>query len=227
MPTVYVVGADLALRESVAASARQLSMQFAAFSNVVEFIESGPPARPGCVVTDGLHPGASEDEVQQSIRQQLGLIPQIAIGRDLDVTTTVQSMKQGAFTVLEKPLSTELLTESILSAIRSDAEWMSLTNRFEKLQRTDQRLSERERTVAELLIRGAMNKGIANEMELSVRMVEVYRSQLMQKFNAKTISELSAKYSEFRVLSETVCRIDPAFGARVRVSTMRSNSLLE
>ena len=51
-------------------------------------------------------------------------------------------------------------------------------------------LSPRERQVMELVIAGKMNKSIANDLEISVKTVEMHRSHLMKKLRVESLVEL-------------------------------------
>lgn len=51
-------------------------------------------------------------------------------------------------------------------------------------------LTPREREIAAMLVGGKTSKGIAREVGLSPRTVEMHRARLMRKFSASTASEL-------------------------------------
>lgn len=51
-------------------------------------------------------------------------------------------------------------------------------------------LTDRERSVVELVVKGEMNKSIANLLNIAVRTVEARRSKAMKKMGAKRLTEL-------------------------------------
>ncbi|MCL1961139.1 MAG: LuxR C-terminal-related transcriptional regulator [Desulfovibrionaceae bacterium] len=51
-------------------------------------------------------------------------------------------------------------------------------------------LTAREREVAAQLMRGLTSKGIARELNISHRTVEIYRARLMRKYQASTTADL-------------------------------------
>ena len=57
-----------------------------------------------------------------------------------------------------------------------------------------QSLTVRELDILLLLVQGKRNQQIADNLCIAVRTVEVHRSSLMKKFNAKTIAELVLQY---------------------------------
>ncbi|MGN1149849.1 MAG: response regulator transcription factor, partial [Sutterella sp.] len=60
---------------------------------------------------------------------------------------------------------------------------------FEAMQRV-QRLTERERAIADQLASGLLNREIAERLGISARTVEVHRQSLMRKLEVKTVAEL-------------------------------------
>jgi len=52
-------------------------------------------------------------------------------------------------------------------------------------------LTERERDVMHLVVEGLPNKLIADQLDISVRTVEVHRSRVFEKMNVKSAVELA------------------------------------
>jgi FixJ family two-component response regulator len=59
----------------------------------------------------------------------------------------------------------------------------------EVLQRIE-RLTPREREVLDLIVEGKPNKGIAFDLGVSERTVEIHRSRVMRKMEAESLAEL-------------------------------------
>lgn len=62
------------------------------------------------------------------------------------------------------------------------------------------RLTERQKQTVEYMMEGLLVKQIADKMGVSQRTVKAFRGQVMERFGAKTASELIAKY-----LSQNLC----------------------
>jgi two-component system, LuxR family, response regulator DctR len=59
------------------------------------------------------------------------------------------------------------------------------------VQRALQELTEREREVMQRVIEGRPNKLIADELDISVRTVEVHRARVFDKMKVKSAVELA------------------------------------
>ena len=108
-----------------------------------------------------------------------------------DVPTAVDTVKRGAFDFCEKPFSDNVLVDRVeqalaLSKIRMDARHIH-TERQTRLSE----LTDRERDVLQLVIEGLPNKLIADQLDISVRTVEVHRSRVFDKMNVKSAVELA------------------------------------
>ena len=53
-----------------------------------------------------------------------------------------------------------------------------------------QKLTPRERQVLELVTNGLSNKGVARELDISERTVEIHRAHVMEKMEAKSLANL-------------------------------------
>jgi RNA polymerase sigma factor (sigma-70 family) len=51
-------------------------------------------------------------------------------------------------------------------------------------------LTPREREVMDLVVEGMSNKAVANTLGLSAKTVEVHRAKVMEKMNARSVSDL-------------------------------------
>jgi len=97
-------------------------------------------------------------------------------------------MKRGAADFLEKPLHSESLRATIVHALeRADQPTSPEVERYNRLV---QSLTRRQREVLQCLIEGLPNKLIAHRLNLSIRTVEGYRAAIMERTQAKSLSEL-------------------------------------
>jgi two-component system response regulator FixJ len=99
-------------------------------------------------------------------------------------------MKAGAFDFIEKPLREDALLESIERALHWNDK--AYEERLERatLQVRVALLTPRERQVFELVAAGEPNKFIARHLGISFRTVELHRTRIIEKLQARSLSDL-------------------------------------
>ncbi len=100
----------------------------------------------------------------------------------------VEAMHEGAFDFLQKPFRDQELLDRINQALAWESE-----NRNEKERQADvisryEQLTPREKE--DCVVRGLANKVIAMDLDLSQRTVEIHRSRVMSKMQARSLAEL-------------------------------------
>jgi two-component system, LuxR family, response regulator FixJ len=106
------------------------------------------------------------------------------------VALAVRAVKSGAVNFLEKPFERSLLLAAIDAAMdhaaKADDAQLSAADATVRLAR----LTTRERDVLHCMVQGRANKLIAFELKIAQRTVEVHRANLMEKLNARSLSEV-------------------------------------
>lgn len=75
-----------------------------------------------------------------------------------------------------------------------------LMSRLQTLDHATRQLSRQERTVADKILEGKMNRDIARELNVSDRTIERRRATIMRQLNAATTAELVSKLVEHNLL---------------------------
>ena len=201
--TVFIVDDDAIVREGMAWLLRSRHLISESFESADAFeamlqghpspLLNGLPEQPGCILLDVRMPGQSGLALfEKLIASGLALAwPVIFLTGHADVPTAVDTVKRGAFDFCEKPFSDNVLVDRVeqalaLSKIRMDARHIH-TERQTRLSE----LTDRERDVLQLVIEGLPNKLIADQLDISVRTVEVHRSRVFDKMNVKSAVELA------------------------------------
>ena len=128
-------------------------------------------------------------ELQSHLNKQQSPIALIALTGNGDIADAVAMLKNGAVDYLEKPIGIQRLKEAVEHA-------KDLTLKRAKLyyiRTLYAQLTDKEKQVAHELMQGNLNKNIANHLDISVRTVEVHRSQVMKKMQSQHVSELIQK----------------------------------
>ena len=187
---VHVLDDDVAVRNGIALLLRSVGIRSATYAEAREFLGGFDPHQAGCLVLDIRMPRMSGLEVQKLLKERGSALPLIFITGHGDVPMAVEAMRAGAFDFLQKPFNDDEFIRKVQQAIQSDlGQHRQLRERTE-LQRRFDSLTLREREIARLLAKGAANKSIALDLDLSERTVEVHRANLMQKLAARGVAQL-------------------------------------
>ena len=199
--TVYIVDDDAEVREALAwllRSRRLLSEAFAsaeAFELMLaERKATGMRQRqPCCLLLDVRMPGMSGLALfdKMAERGDTAAIPVIFLTGHADVPTAVATVKRGAFDFCEKPFSDNQLVDRIQAALELSAGHLEVCRARHELQDRLAELTDRERDVMRLVVEGLPNKLIADQLDISVRTVEVHRARVFDKMQVKSAVELA------------------------------------
>ncbi len=143
-----------------------------------------------CVLADLKLPGMDGLALQREMQRRDANHPIIFMTGFGDVETAVDAMRHGAVDYIKKPVSTPVLLERIDQALKDEAIAHEFTANREELEQRLARVSKREMEVYDRVVDGMTNRGIATELKISERTVEVHRAQVMQKMQASTLAEL-------------------------------------
>jgi two-component system response regulator DctR len=199
LPTVYLVDDEDVVRDALAwllRSRRLLSEGFASaesFETMLDGRPSGWPTSPSCLLLDVRMPGTSGIVLFERLieRGLLEALPVIFLTGHGDVPTAVAAVKRGAFDFVEKPFADNALVDRIESALAQSAAAILKRRDTDSVQRRLDELTERERDVMRLVVEGRPNKLIADELDISVRTVEVHRARVFEKMEVRSAVELS------------------------------------
>lgn len=203
LPIVYIVDDEDVVRDALAwllRSRRLLSEGFAsaeAFEAAAEqraATRAGDwPDAPACVLLDVRMPGMSGLALFERLieRGWLASLPVIFLTGHGDVPTAVAAVKRGAFDFVEKPFSNNALVDRVEQALQSSAQALAQRRQHGDVALRLAELTERERDVMQLVVKGRPNKLIADELHISVRTVEVHRARIFEKMGVKSAVELA------------------------------------
>jgi two-component system response regulator DctR len=197
--TVYIVDDDASVREGMAwllRTRRLLSTSFDSAERLLaelDTLHTPWVTQAGCILLDVRMPGMSglalfELLLERGIAQAW---PVIFLTGHADVPTAVDSVKRGAFDFCEKPFSDNALVDRVEQALALSRERLAERTRHTQLQHRLSELTERERDVMRLVVEGLPNKLIADQLDISVRTVEVHRARVFDKMEVKSAVELA------------------------------------
>jgi two-component system, LuxR family, response regulator DctR len=200
IPVVYLVDDETVVRDALAwllRSRRLLSEGFAHAEAFDAFLATRDlatwPDAPACLLLDVRMPGTSGLVLFERLisRGLTGTLPVIFLTGHGDVPTAVAAVKRGAFDFVEKPFSDNALVDRVVQALEASAQAIGRRGDRQLLQRALADLTEREREVMTRVAAGLANKLIADELDISVRTVEVHRARMFEKMNVRSAVELA------------------------------------
>ena len=120
-------------------------------------------------------------------------MPVIFLSGHADVATAVDAVKRGAFDFCEKPFSDNALVDRVEQALQASATHVTRMANESAIALLLTQLTDREREVMQRVIAGLPNKLVADELDISVRTVEVHRARIFEKMGVKSAVELANK----------------------------------
>jgi len=188
--TIYVVDDDKSALDSLSLLLTAEGYAVRSHQSPRTFLDAIKQNERGCVITDARMPGMSGLDLLAVMKERRVSMPVIVVTGHGDVHLAVEAMKLGAIDFFEKPFDAGALLASVRSALMSENDICPSNAEIRILQKRFATLRKREKEVLAGLLRGQLNKVMANELGLSVRTVEIHRTNLMKKMQTKSLPEL-------------------------------------
>jgi two-component system response regulator FixJ len=199
-PVIHVIDDDDDVRASIAFLLTSAGFAVRLHESADAFLQSLPSLQPGCVVSDVRMPGLDGISLLRHLKAGRARFPTVIMTGHADVPLAVEAMKEGAVDFIEKPFEAAVLLAALRLALERHDQRHDQDLRLAQIQDRLRLLSGREREVMERVTEGKANKVVAYELGLSTRTVEVYRSNVMTKMGAQSLSELVRMVLEAGVL---------------------------
>ena len=194
---VTLIDDDAGVRDALAWLLRSRRLPCQSYESAEAFLDDHPepwqPQDPSCLLLDVRMPGMSGLALFEVLigRGLLPVLPVIFLTGHADVPTAVDAVQRGAHDFCEKPFSDNALVDRIERALQRSAQTLQARQLRQTLQLRLQELTDRERDVMRRVIDGLPNKLIADQLEISVRTVEVHRARVFDKMQVKSAVELA------------------------------------
>lgn len=190
-PTVFIVDDDATTCRYFEALLSSESYRCQVLHTAQAFLETYHHFEPGCVLLDVRLPQMSGPELQQHLNRMGAVIPVIFVTAHANVPMAVEAMREGAFEVLEKPVSNEQLLTSVKNALESDRLMRQKLRAREQIAERFRSLTPRENEIMLGLLAGGTNKALACDLNLSQRTIELHRSRIMEKMGTRSLAQLA------------------------------------
>ena len=187
----HLVDDDDAIRDALAWLLKSRGLPCATYDSAEAFLDTWTPQTSGCIVLDMRMSGMSGLDCFDRLLERGSTLPVIFLTGHGDVPLAVATLKKGAFDFFEKPFNDNDLVTRIGEALALDASQRTASATVDSVNARLASLTSRERQIMDLVLAGKFNKVIADELNISMRTVEVHRANLFDKMQVKTAVELA------------------------------------
>lgn len=191
LPQAHLVDDDEAIRDALSWLLQSRGIPCATYSSAESFLEHWHAQMAGCIVLDMRMTGMSGLDCFDVLRERNAPQPVIFLTGHGDVPLAVATLKKGAFDFFEKPFNDNELATRIAEAIDLDSRQRVANAAVDSVNARISKLTTREKQIMERVVAGKLNKIIADELNISMRTVEVHRANLFEKMQVKTAVELA------------------------------------
>jgi FixJ family two-component response regulator len=189
-PIIHLVDDDPSFLRALSRRLRAADYQVETFGSAKEFLAHRCWDAPACAVIDLQMPGPGGLELQEALAQAEEPLPVVFLTAHGDVSASVRAMKRGAVDFLTKPVQGDELLDAVRRALARDAAARETRRRKREWGTRYESLTSREREVFGLIVRGLLNKQIADALGISERTVKAHRAQVMHKMGVQSGAEL-------------------------------------
>jgi two-component system response regulator FixJ len=194
--TVFIVDDDESFLKSMSRLLRAAGYSVQAFESAEKFLEQLSPEMSGCVLADLQMPGLGGLELQEALAKSANPLPVVFLSAQGDIPTTVQAMRRGAEDFLTKLSPKEKLLDAVRRALVRGTQERGERVRLQELRGRFDMLTSRELEVLEHVVRGKMNKQIADDLGINERTVKLHRTNLTRKLQMPSVAELTRLAAE-------------------------------
>lgn len=187
-PVVAIIDDDAAVRRSTGALLEAAGYRVRTFDSGDAFLAAQLPGDSDCILLDMRMPGTNGLGVLKALAGWQSMPPVLVLTGHGAIPEAVEAMRLGAFDFLEKPYPARGLVETIARALNALPRGKAEAVDPEARARVDS-LSQRQLQVLQGILKGQANKIIAYELSLSIRTVEAYRAQLLEKLGVRGTAE--------------------------------------
>ena len=186
MAIIHLLDDDLAVTSACAFLLESLGYEALCWAEGGIFLAQADLYQTGVVLLDMRMPVLDGQGVHEALRQRGSTLAVVFLTGHGDVPMAVEQMKRGAVDFLQKPVSAQPLQTALDRAMVVSGEAFSR----HQILTSYQQLTPKERELALLVVKGLMNREIAEMMNIAVRTVEVHRARVMEKMQAGSLAEL-------------------------------------
>jgi len=188
--TIFVIDDHAAVRDALGEMLSVFGYRVKTFESADGFLQVLDHRDVGCVVADVRMPGMDGLGLVRELARQNIALPVILISGHADVPMAVAAIKSGAEDFIEKPVDDAQLVAAINRALAQRFERHGSPKAQDALSERFARLTPRQVEIFDLVVEGFTSFAISAKLQISVRTVESYRAEVMEKMRAESVAVL-------------------------------------
>src|SRR5882724_9380853 len=190
---VFIVDDDPAVRETLSLLFSNAGYSVVRFAEGVAFLRAARERNPVCIILDVHMPGKTGIDLLKELNAQDYPAPIFIMSGQGDIAMAVDAIKNGALDFIEKPFRGSEVVTRVREAISASSRQRP-SGASEDIKALNfpgrEPLTRREQDVLACLMQGESNKEAARQLGISPRTIEVHRSRIMEKLDAKNAADL-------------------------------------
>ena len=189
-PLIFVIDDQASVRHALGEMLGVFGFTVETHESADAFLRTVGQTRGGCVVADVRMPGTDGIELVRELGRRKVPLPVVLISGHGDIPTAVAAIKSGADDFIEKPIDDVALVAAINRALARTFEQQDVQKTQQALAVQFARLTPRQVEIFDLVVQGFTSHAIAAKLAISVRTVESYRAEIMEKMQAESVAVL-------------------------------------
>lgn len=189
-PVVFVVDDDKGMLESTVWLLESVGVEARPYTSGHAFLEAYEPNLNACILLDVRMPAMGGLNVQEALKNMGCTYPIIFVSGHADVPIVVRAFKAGAVDFIEKPYNEQLLLDSVHQALSQQHQQLDQSADRAQLQAILAEFTPREKDILLPLVKGYTSREIAEQLDISVKTVDLYRSRVMKRLQAECLPDV-------------------------------------
>lgn len=201
---VYIVDDDPGVLASLEALLVTQDFDVRSFVSAQELFSKITSADVGCIITDLQMPDMDGMALQEKLKELGSHLSLIMVTGYASVSVTVEVMKKGAISLLEKPYDASQLLKEVKEAIADSKSSFERAERISNAISKIRLLTSEELRIMEIAVKGLPNKAISHELRISSRTIDRRRQAALQKTQVGSIAEFAVLLATARESGQRV-----------------------
>ena len=188
--TIFISDDDDEIRQSLTLLLNSYRYKVNSYPKIEQFLENENYSGAGCILLDVFLKGKTGLELKEEIETKFEHLPIIFISGHGNIPMSVEAVKKGAVSFLQKPIDERELFSAIEEALSRSNYLIEKYREIEKYKSLVNSLTAREYEIFNFVITGAPNKIIASELGIAEHTIKNHRLKITEKLGVKSVAEL-------------------------------------